>query len=98
MSYLYSILKYIKESYSYIIVLIVYGSIFDEIMKENMEQWEKDLREKLERELPSGAYNLVNEGKMFLMTSKLGWIDFEVAMRKDLIKAGLKTKDNEKNI
>jgi hypothetical protein len=36
MSYLYSILKYIKESYSYIIVLIVYGSIFDEIKRENM--------------------------------------------------------------
>jgi len=48
-----------------------------------MEQWEVDLRAKLQAELPDGAYEFGGGGvKGF--TGKGGYIEFEVAMRKEV--------------
>ena len=47
------------------------------------EQEEKDLREKLEKELPNGWYD-IGTGDFHCYTGKGGKIDFEVALRKDI--------------
>ena len=46
-----------------------------------MEQWEIDLRAKLENELPNGCY-VIEGGDMVFATGKCGKIEFEVALRK----------------
>lgn len=45
-----------------------------------MSLWEKQFREKLEKELPNNAYQV---GKT-IWTGKLGFIDYEVLIRKEL--------------
>jgi hypothetical protein len=47
-----------------------------------MEQWEKELREKLEKELPEGMYNL-SAGNMVCFGGKGAQINFEVALKKE---------------
>lgn len=51
-----------------------------------MEQWEIELREKLQRELPDGAYQIGGPG-MIAHTGKGGAIDFRVALVKSCMKA-----------
>lgn len=46
-----------------------------------MEQWEKELREKLEKELPEGMYEIGGPG-LVAWTGKGGKIDFEVLLQK----------------
>lgn len=43
----------------------------------NIEQWERDLREKLEAEIPEGIYSIVIDGKKYL-TGRGGVIDQKV--------------------
>jgi len=43
-----------------------------------MEQWEIDLRERLNRTLPHGSYKIGDN----CFTGKGGYIEFEVAMKK----------------
>lgn len=43
-----------------------------------MEQWEIELRERLNRELPNGAYAVGDN----CFTGKAGYIEFDIAMRK----------------
>lgn len=46
-----------------------------------MEDWEKELRERLEKELPEGVYRIGSPGdELILHTGKDGKIDFEVAL------------------
>jgi len=49
-----------------------------------MEQWEKELREKLQKELPEGAYE-IGVLPMIAWTGKGGKINFEVALHKAMI-------------
>ncbi len=51
------------------------------LMEEQMEQWEIDLRSKLEKELPDGSY-LISEGDFVCLGGKGFKIEFEVALRK----------------
>lgn len=44
-----------------------------------MDEWEREFREKLEREVPEGLYKIGES----LWTGKGGFIDFEVEMRKE---------------
>jgi hypothetical protein len=44
-----------------------------------MEQWEIDLREKLEKELPDGAY-YIGSSKMCAYTGKQGYIHYRVEL------------------
>lgn len=46
-----------------------------------MEQWEIDLRAKLEAELPEGAYE-ISGNKDIMLTGKQGRIEYEVALHK----------------
>jgi len=46
-----------------------------------MEQWEKDIRERLERELPDGPYN-ISSGDFRVFTGKVGKIEYEVALER----------------
>ncbi len=46
-----------------------------------MEQWEKELREKLEAELPDGMYR-IGMPPMVAITGKQGKINFEVMLMK----------------
>ena len=50
-----------------------------------MEQWEKNLRNKLEKELSEGIYNIGIEQD--LLTGKQGYIDFLVEIEKAIKKA-----------
>lgn len=47
-----------------------------------IEQWEIDLRERLNRTIPEGCYKITDN----TFTGKGGYIEFEVAMRKQLEK------------
>ena len=58
------------------------------------EQEEKDLREKLDKEIPNGAYNIGIEG-MVCWTGKGGRIDFEIAMIKALETHKVKYKNKK---
>lgn len=57
-----------------------------------MEQWEKDLREKLDKEIPHGFYELGGG-----ITGKGGYIEFQVELyrlvRKDFDKKFKEIKD-----
>ncbi len=44
-----------------------------------MEQWEIELRDKLEKELPLGGYKIRELGGMVLWTGRGGKIELEVA-------------------
>lgn len=46
-----------------------------------MEQWEKELREKLDKELPNGSF-IIHTGNWSMCVTKSGYIEFEIAMRK----------------
>ena len=48
-----------------------------------MEQWEVDLRKKLNTELKEGAYDISNLD-FKCVTGKQGYIEFEVALRKPI--------------
>jgi hypothetical protein len=50
-------------------------------MNNNMEQWEIDLRSKLDKELPDGCY-MISEGNFVVATGKGGKIEYEVALVK----------------
>ena len=50
-----------------------------------MEQWEKELREKLQKELPDGGYE-IGAPPMIAWTGKGGKINFEVALHKAMMK------------
>jgi hypothetical protein len=52
-----------------------------------MEAWEKDLREKLEEEIPNGVYIIDGSGGK-AMTGKMGLIEFEVAVQREFRKNG----------
>jgi hypothetical protein len=52
-----------------------------------MEAWEKDLREKLEGEIPNGVYIIDGSGGK-AMTGKMGLIEFEVAVQREFRKNG----------
>jgi len=45
-----------------------------------MEQWEIDLRERLNREIPDGTYDITGGNGARMYTGKGGRIEFEVAM------------------
>lgn len=47
-----------------------------------MEKWEIDLREKLEKEVPEGAYNIGSGWKLW--TGKKGFINFLVGLEFDI--------------
>jgi hypothetical protein len=49
------------------------------------EQWEIDLRSKLNAELPDGSYNIGNSS-FPCYTGKQGFIEFEVAIQKEVRK------------
>lgn len=49
--------------------------------REAMESWERELRDKLEKELPEGSYQ-IGSGKMIAWTGKGGKINFEVALHR----------------
>jgi hypothetical protein len=50
-----------------------------------MEEWEKELREKLQKELPEGPYQ-IGVPPMMAYTGKGGRIEFEVALHKQMMK------------
>ncbi len=50
-----------------------------------MEQWEKELREKLKKQLPEGGYDIGNSG-MACWTGKQGYIEYRVAFIKAISK------------
>lgn len=54
-------------------------------MDDKMEQWEIDLRTKLEKELPDGQYQ-IGGGAYIMWTGKQGKIESEVALHKELQK------------
>jgi len=58
-----------------------------------MEQWEKDLRERLNKEIPDGNYE-IKEGKVYAITGKNGYIEFQVELYK-LIKEDFDKKFKE---
>jgi len=47
------------------------------------DDWEKKLREKLERELPDGAYRLLTDNGI-IMTGKGGKINFEIEFEREI--------------
>ena len=49
-----------------------------------MEQWEVELRKRLEEQIPHGSYNIGTgePGDMVCYTGKYGRIEFEVALQK----------------
>jgi hypothetical protein len=53
------------------------------IIFNRMEQWEVDLRKKLNAELKEGAYDISNLD-FKCVTGKQGYIEFEVALRKPI--------------
>ena len=46
-----------------------------------MEDWEKELKDKLEKELPDGLYQ-IGASPYLITTGKSGHINFEIALRK----------------
>lgn len=58
-----------------------------------MSKWEKELRERLEKEIPDGAYDISSPG-FTCWTGRLGYIDFLVALEKEFNKY----RKNDKNI
>ena len=49
------------------------------VPKQIMEDWEKELREKLDKEIPDGLYEIGEPGdRFFMITGKGGKINFEV--------------------
>lgn len=46
-----------------------------------MEDWEKELRERLDKEIPHGIYK-IGAGRMTAWTGKAGRIEYEVALQK----------------
>lgn len=46
-----------------------------------MEQWEIDLRARLDKEVPDGAYQ-IGSGKWIVWTGKLGYINYLVELRR----------------
>jgi hypothetical protein len=64
-----------------------------------MEQWEKELRKKLEKELPEGGYDIGNSG-MACWTGKQGYIEYRVALIKAINNfdwSAHKSNEDEKN-
>lgn len=53
---------------------------------EEMEQWEIDLRAKLEKELPEGIYELSNDAGFVALTGKQGKINYEVEFMREVRK------------
>ena len=49
-----------------------------------MEDWEKELRERADKEVPDGAYNIGEGSGMFCWTGKGGYINFLVAIEQEL--------------
>jgi len=47
-----------------------------------MEDWEKELREKLQKELPHGAYYIGEKPGLQLVTGKGGEIEYRVMLEK----------------
>lgn len=54
-------------------------------MQAEMEQWEIDLRAKLQAELPDGGYD-ISAGDLRLFTGKGGKIEFEVELQREVRK------------
>jgi hypothetical protein len=48
-----------------------------------MEQWEIDLRDELDKEIPKGIYNIGSEGTV-VYTGKLGVINYIVMLEKEI--------------
>mgnify|MGYP001018962523 CR=1 FL=1 len=48
-----------------------------------MEQWEKELREKLEKSIPEGGYN-IGTGNLVCWTGKGGYINFRVELAREV--------------
>lgn len=49
-----------------------------------MEDWEIELRRKLESELPDGFYNVLGKNDLIIGTSKQGYINCMVAIEQKL--------------
>ena len=49
-------------------------------------QWEIELRKKLKDEVPEGYHNISEDTSHDLMTTKAGYINNEVKIRRDLLK------------
>ena len=56
-----------------------------------MEQWEIKLREKLEKELPEGSYDIGTDN-FVCITGKGGYINFRVALAKEVQKMNSKVE------
>jgi len=50
-----------------------------------MEEWERVLREKLDKDIPEGLYTIIIDGKKML-TGKYGVIDQKVELAKETLK------------
>ena len=59
-----------------------------------MKLWEKKLRENLEKSLPNKMYNIGTD-EIICFTGKLGYIDFKVAIEKEVRDS---IKNNEFNL
>jgi hypothetical protein len=57
-----------------------------------MEDWEIKLREKLELELEDKSYRIGTD-RIYGLTGKSGKIDYEIALRKEMINSGFITND-----
>ena len=58
-------------------------------MVDDNNDWEKELREKLNKELPDGVYD-IGHGNFVCYTGKQGKIELEVEVMKELKKRGIK--------
>lgn len=55
-----------------------------------MEQWEIDLRAKLDKEIPDGSIFNMSHGSLILMTGKHGYIEYQVAIHHEARKQNVK--------
>lgn len=59
-----------------------------------MEDWEIELRRKLESELPDGFYNVFGTDDPIIGTSKQGYINYMVAIEQRLRDESQQTENN----
>lgn len=60
-----------------------------------MEQWEKDRRAELEKELSDGYYN-ISGGSFVVGTGKQGYIDFQILLEKEFRSYGTSVLNADK--
>ena len=58
-------------------------------MREPIEQWERALRDKLQKELPAGVFQIKGPGKTQLWVSKATRIEMDVALQRELRKMNI---------